>query len=799
MHPIINRLCSDNALGEWLLDAMRRKKQGGVNPMAQSFTDIILPGWEVVRKLGEGSFGGVYEIQRTLPGGYVEKTALKKLVIPRDPEEIEELKSQSFSDESITAHYNSQLEDLVKEYQMMQSLNGCPNIVNCHDLEYIQHKDGIGWEIYIRMELLQPLRKVLGKTYQEKTVLKLGLDLCSALIACHGKNIIHRDIKPGNILVSENGTFKLGDFGVAKVSEKTGTGTMTGTTGYMAPEVAKHLHYGFSADIYSLGLVMYWMMNDRTLPFLPLGGKIPSFEERENAIHRRCSGEAIPEPVNGSRELKRIVLKACAYDPKDRYESAEKLAEDLRRCVSQSETKKVPAPIPQSAPEPEELEEETQLLPRQLQSAAPQQEKKLAKAPEENLPVGGSDRPVAGTGETHAGTRGTNVPAEPVNTPKREKRWKPLAIAGIALMILATVGLGISISARTQHGKAESSGMVRTPQPTAEVTLPPETEPIKIHVMAAAEDLTSVDWDKGADQPFWGQTKYLRSDVKSVTFRSSLDGVPNNAWDVSEAKDRSILAWMKNGNLTVAADGKIAPNSNASWLFAYFKNVTAIDFGGCFDTSKVTDMDGMFGGCSNLTELDVSGFDTSMVTDMSDMFFICSSLRELDVSGFDTSEVTDMYSMFYNCRNLTELDVSGFDASKVTDMGWMFCNCSSLTELDVSGFDTSKVTHMGSMFSGCSSLRELDVSGFDTSKVTRMSCMFTYCSSLTELDVSGFDTAEVTDMSYMFRGCSSLTYLDVSGFDTSKVAYTDNIFYGCSSLHSIQCTDSRILAEYQKR
>lgn len=317
--------------------------------MEQQYQDVIWPDWNVVRKIGEGSYGGVYEIQRTLPDGYVEKAALKKLVVPRDPGEIEELKYQSYSDESITAHYKSRLEDLVKEYRMMQSLNSCPNIVNCYDLKYIQHQDGIGWDIYIRMELLQPLKKVLDKSYQEKKVVDMGIGLCTALMACHEKKVIHRDIKPENILVSSEGIYKLGDFGVAKVSEKTGTGTMIGTTGYMAPEVAKHSHYGFAADIYSLGLVMYWMMNDRTLPFLPRDGKIPSPAERQNAVNRRCGGETLPEPANGSSALKKIVLKACEFDPEKRYHSAAEFREDLQRLAG---GKPVPTPVQPPDPEP---------------------------------------------------------------------------------------------------------------------------------------------------------------------------------------------------------------------------------------------------------------------------------------------------------------------------------------------------------------------------------------------------------------------------------------------------------------
>ena len=300
--------------------------------MKNQFEDIQFPGWEIVRKLGEGSFGGVYEIQRTLPDGRVERGALKKLSVPRDREEIEEMLSKSFSTESITAHYKDQMGDLVREYSLMQELGICGNVVTCHDIQYIQQEGGLGWDVYIRMELLRPLKKALGQEYREETVLKLGLDLCNALKACQKKNIIHRDIKPENILVSEDGTFKLTDFGIAKVSEKTGSGTLAGTNGYMAPEVANRQHYGASADQYSLGMVLYWMMNKRTLPFLPLPPEIPTAKQRQDAVNRRFNGEPLPPPVHGSSELKQIVQKACAFSPAHRYQSIQEFSAALEAC-----------------------------------------------------------------------------------------------------------------------------------------------------------------------------------------------------------------------------------------------------------------------------------------------------------------------------------------------------------------------------------------------------------------------------------------------------------------------------------
>ena len=221
------------------------------------------------------------------------------------------------------------MQELVSEYALTQDLCGCKNVVTCHDVQCVQHSDGIGWDIYIRMELLKPLAQVLGTDYQDADVLKLGLNLCNALLACQEHSIIHRDIKPENILVSDKGEYKLGDFGIAKVSEKAATGTMTGTMSYMAPEVANRRHYGAQADIYSLGMVLYWMMNMRTLPFLPFppcyshlhaaagGGSTPLFRRKfpaagewhsgaESSRHESLcllNGEALPDRAGAAQRF----------------------------------------------------------------------------------------------------------------------------------------------------------------------------------------------------------------------------------------------------------------------------------------------------------------------------------------------------------------------------------------------------------------------------------------------------------------------------------------------------------------
>lgn len=154
---------------------------------------------------------------------------------------------------------------------------------------------------------------------------------------------------------------------------------------------------------------------------------------------------------------------------------------------------------------------------------------------------------------------------------------------------------------------------------------------------------------------FWGQERYLREDVYYVSFLSSLKSAPSNAWDVSEAGDGSILAWMSGNNLYVASNGKIAPNPNASHMFARFINLKAINFGDNFDTSNVTNMANMFSSCRSLTNLDLSCFNTSKVTNMIRMFDGCENLVYLDLSYFHASSATTTTNMFKNCDMLKAL------------------------------------------------------------------------------------------------------------------------------------------------
>ncbi len=294
------------------------------------------PGWDTVDAIGGGNFGTVYEIQRTVLG-QVEKAALKVIQIPKNSSDIDELYSDGYDEESVTSKYDDHLKSIIAEYNLMRQISGCNNVVRCDDVHYERRNDSIGWNIFIKMELLTSLSKSLTDVIPEATVIKMAKDICNALIWCKKYDIIHRDIKPQNLFVSSEGDYKLGDFGIAKSAEKTSYGTLAGTEKYMAPEVQNRQPYGASADIYSLGLVMYWMLNNRRLPFLPTDTKKITFSMEDDAKRRRFSGERIPAPLNGSDALKKIVLKACEFNPADRYSSAQEMLNALNSIRKNNE------------------------------------------------------------------------------------------------------------------------------------------------------------------------------------------------------------------------------------------------------------------------------------------------------------------------------------------------------------------------------------------------------------------------------------------------------------------------------
>jgi WD40 repeat protein len=162
-----------------------------------------------------------------------------------------------------------------------------------------------------------------------RSVARLGIQAAQALAYAHGQGILHRDVKPANLLLDLHGTLWVTDFGLAKAADSddlTGTGDVVGTLRYLAPERFQGRSDGRS-DVYALGLTLYELLTLR-----------PAFtgDDRQRLMRQILDEEPMPpRKVDAAipRDLETVVLKAIARDPGQRYQSAGELAEDLRRFV----------------------------------------------------------------------------------------------------------------------------------------------------------------------------------------------------------------------------------------------------------------------------------------------------------------------------------------------------------------------------------------------------------------------------------------------------------------------------------
>ena len=284
--------------------------------------------WQIKNSLGGGIHGKtlVFRLEHTESPGM--ESALKVVNLIEERGSLEKLSSKEKKD--YEAARGDRREKAEKEVRAMDTLKSKTNIVDYQDHTFVNWSDetGFGQDMLIRMELLTDLRyqiKNEKKQFSRSEIIAIGKDIATALILCHEKGIMHRDVKPENIFVNKDGDYKLGDFGISRILQNRSSsvaGTSIGTPEYMAPEQFS-VEYDKRVDIYSLGLVLYEFANGNRLPF----AKSSYITEEEN--HRRLLGEALPTPCCADHGLAQVILKACAFDAKDRFQTAAELRSAL--------------------------------------------------------------------------------------------------------------------------------------------------------------------------------------------------------------------------------------------------------------------------------------------------------------------------------------------------------------------------------------------------------------------------------------------------------------------------------------
>lgn len=435
--------------------------------------------WYIESLIGEGSFGTVYRIRRE-DFGRTYYCAMKHISIPRNEAELKQAYGEGMDGYGVQRYFAQIANEIYQEVEMMARLKGTSNIVSYEDHMIVERQLSFGWDIFIRMELLTSLNDHLTRVpLTRDDVVQLGVDICSALELCQRYNIIHRDIKPDNIFISEAGSYKLGDFGIARQAERNMSGfSKKGTYMYMAPEIYKGEAYNASVDSYSLGLVMYRLLNDNRLPFMPPYPADVTVNDREQAMMQRMSGEYLPPPVHAAGRLADTILRACAYDPGQRFVAPAVMRQELELARQESPNFTLPnisggsvAHTGHSAGSGGHISTPGSAFSYGSASPSPQQEAPAAAADvaaqqpaDATVAISSSGRqgdaspfmqgsasPVPATAQPAAG--------QPADAGKKKSRKKPLAIAISAVALLLVGAIVVWIILGGNGGVAVSSSI----------------------------------------------------------------------------------------------------------------------------------------------------------------------------------------------------------------------------------------------------------------------------------------------------------------------------------------------------
>ncbi|MFF2887961.1 Stk1 family PASTA domain-containing Ser/Thr kinase [Paenibacillus sp. NPDC057967] len=264
--------------------------------------------------------GGRYEILSRIGGGGMALVYKAHDVLLNRNVAVKVLRQQFVNDEEFIRRFR-------REAQSAAALSH-PNVVSIYDVG--QEED----THYIVMEYVEGsnLNEIIQERapLQAEEAVRVAVQICDALDHAHQNHIIHRDIKPHNILIGNNGRVKVTDFGIARAVTSTTitqTGSVLGSVHYFSPEHAKGINTGEKSDLYSLGIVLYQMLT----------GKLPFLGESPISVALKHLQETFEDPreVNPHipQSVENVILKAMRKNPSERYDSAHEMLLDLDTCL----------------------------------------------------------------------------------------------------------------------------------------------------------------------------------------------------------------------------------------------------------------------------------------------------------------------------------------------------------------------------------------------------------------------------------------------------------------------------------
>ncbi|MDO5138200.1 MAG: leucine-rich repeat domain-containing protein [Oscillospiraceae bacterium] len=728
------------------------------------------PQWHVIRRLGGGAFGDVFEIYRD-NFGIREKSALKMIQISDEPATMALIEPAGEAVSRVKVGQTEIPEAFQNEIRIMEALRGAPNIVTIEDFHL--KKDASSTMLFVRMELLTSFRQMMADRQRDHLpftipeVLKIGRDICTALMYCEEKGIIHRDIKPANLFKDNFGNYKVGDFGVSRRMDTVHVAlTMTGigTISYMAPEVFSGRSYNNTVDIYALGLILYQLLNNCRVPFLPTKGSYTT-KDIDSANYRRLHGEPLPS-LTGTRignetvdaSLDAMIRKACALRSEDRYQSAKAFYENLAVWGTPLAKK-----LQEDLPQKQQQEEKPQTISQQNSSLSERQSQNKNPTPDQTahlLFTGNTQDEYTDTSrDIHRNPQTEQTPG--LNTPgivdshspgvkgddtadseqQRSGRSHITNYAIVFALVGVLIWLGYSLIGgikQTAHSSSSSSSIASTDEAAATASLVASDE--EEHALVEDDMSTTGETEDFVEIP---------DPVLKKAIQRTL-GIGDR--EITETEALSLTKLEYN---TYANDRHIEDITGLS----AFRNLTKL----YLPHNEISDISAL----SGLTNLKLLRLQGNQIEDVSAL----AGLTELTLLDLRYNNVSDI-SVLSGLTNLNRLYLSSNDVSDISALSGL----TNLTKLNLGDNPLSDI----SALSGLTKLTTLYMCLNPLSDISALSGLM----NLTKLDLHFNSLSDISALSDL----TNLTELVLYSNQISDISALS----GLKNLEELRLEDNKI-------
>ena len=292
--------------------------------------------WYTDKQLVTGTDVKVFSIYKEKYDGTRERSILKIIRLGENRNERKQFSSEGvFVGETEDEYYDNLIKKIINNIETIKKTDAGKNFIKYEDIELRKASDGKGRLILLRLEEARSLSDLLKEfSFTMDESIRLAINVCRALVKCRSFGYIYPNLKPENVLFDKDGNCKLGDLGSFSCLEPSKTSiAYKRTQYYMAPEYIKSGNINCTADTYSLGLILYMLVNRNRLPFTEPYPEIVTINSLNTSTEKRIKGEKLPRPALASDELWHVISKACSFNTNDRYFTPEQMLADLNSVL----------------------------------------------------------------------------------------------------------------------------------------------------------------------------------------------------------------------------------------------------------------------------------------------------------------------------------------------------------------------------------------------------------------------------------------------------------------------------------